>query len=298
MRAVEVIVMKIVVEEGSAMVGGVIGPGISPLAGDGLDEAFGLAIGLGPIRSGEEMLETELTAGSSKEFGTISRAAVGEEALDLDAVSRVKADGLLESVEDAGGLFVREETGKGEAGMVVDGGVEGLETGAGIALRAVAGGADAWVLEATELLDVEVEKIAWSSAFVADDGRFGRFQGREAVELMTAQDAGKRGLGNGQDYPDLGVRTAGAAQGEDLGFELRGGLARLPLGSAGTVLQPWIEAFLFGASEPFAHGPLADAKSSGGGAAREVLRSEQSDHFGSHQRRKSGISVHVVRAEC
>jgi hypothetical protein len=58
MRPVEVIIMKVVGKEGSTMVAGVVGTGISPLASDGLDEAFGFAIGLGPERLGEEMLET------------------------------------------------------------------------------------------------------------------------------------------------------------------------------------------------------------------------------------------------
>ena len=54
----EVIVMEVMRKEGSAMVAGVIRSGISPFAGDGLNEAFGLAIGLGSIRFGEEMFET------------------------------------------------------------------------------------------------------------------------------------------------------------------------------------------------------------------------------------------------
>ena len=58
MRAMEVIVMEVMRKEGSAMVAGVIRSGISPFAGDGLNEAFGLAIGLGSIRFGEEMFET------------------------------------------------------------------------------------------------------------------------------------------------------------------------------------------------------------------------------------------------
>jgi hypothetical protein len=41
-----------------ALVTGVIRASISPLASDGLDEALGLAVGLGPIRLGEEVLET------------------------------------------------------------------------------------------------------------------------------------------------------------------------------------------------------------------------------------------------
>jgi len=43
----EVIVMKVVRKEGGSLVTGVIGAGISPLAGDGLNEALGFAVGLG-----------------------------------------------------------------------------------------------------------------------------------------------------------------------------------------------------------------------------------------------------------
>ena len=53
MRAVEVIVMKVVGKEGSAAITGVIGVGVGPLAGDGLDEAFGFAIGLRSIGPGK-----------------------------------------------------------------------------------------------------------------------------------------------------------------------------------------------------------------------------------------------------
>ena len=144
MRAVEVIVMKIERKEGSSMVTGVIGASIGPLAGDGLDEAFGLAIGLRAIGSGEAMLEAELGAGLGEEFGAVSGAAVGEDALDFDAMSFVEVDGLVESGQDTLGLFIWEEAGEGGATVVVDGDVEGFGAGARVAMGAVAGGADAW----------------------------------------------------------------------------------------------------------------------------------------------------------
>jgi hypothetical protein len=53
----EVIVMEVVGKEGGSMVTGVIGPGIGPLTSDGLDKAFGLAIGLGTVRFGEGVFE-------------------------------------------------------------------------------------------------------------------------------------------------------------------------------------------------------------------------------------------------
>jgi len=72
MGSVEIVVMEIEREKSSAVMTGVIGTSISPLTSDGLDEAFGLAIGLRSVRFCEEMLEAELPAGGGKEFGAIS----------------------------------------------------------------------------------------------------------------------------------------------------------------------------------------------------------------------------------
>jgi len=176
-RAVEVIVMKIVRKEGSSVVAGVIRAGISPLAGNGLDEAFGLAIGLRTIRSGEAMYEAEFLAGGGEEFGAVSGAAIGEEALDFDAMVLVKGDGLAEGIEGTGDLFVGVETSESEAAVIVDGDMQRLDAGPGIALGAITGGADAGACEAAQFLDVEVKEIAGGVAFVAHDRRFWRLQG-------------------------------------------------------------------------------------------------------------------------
>ena len=114
----EVIVMEVVRKEGSTVVTGAIRAGISPLAGDGLDEAFGLAVGLRAIGFGEEVSEAEFMARGSEDFGAISRAAIGEELLDGDSVSGGEAEGLVQSVEDVWGAFVREETIEGDTVFV------------------------------------------------------------------------------------------------------------------------------------------------------------------------------------
>ena len=293
----KVIVMKVVRKEGSTVIAGVVGPGIGPLAGDGLDETFGLAVGLGAVRFGEEMLEAELMAGGGEGFGAIGGAAIGEDLLDFDAVSGVEGEGLVQSVEDALSFFVGEQTSEGEAGVVIDGDVKAFDAGAWVATRAVTSGADAWLREATELLNVEVKEVAWGRAFVAQGGRFGRFQSREAIEVMTAQDAGESGLGDGEHHPDLSVRAALAAQREDLGFELGAGLARLRKRRGGTIVQALREAGLLGASKPAPHGLLADAESERSGPQGEAELSVLECHLSSGERRKSGISVHVVRGQ-
>ena len=68
----EIVVMEVEGEEGGAVVTGVVGASISPLPSDGLDEAFGLAIGLGAIGFGEEMFEAQLVTGGGEKFGAIS----------------------------------------------------------------------------------------------------------------------------------------------------------------------------------------------------------------------------------
>jgi hypothetical protein len=55
MWAVEVIVMEVERETSRAVVAGVIRAGVSPFASNGLDEAFGFAVGLGTIGTGEVM---------------------------------------------------------------------------------------------------------------------------------------------------------------------------------------------------------------------------------------------------
>jgi hypothetical protein len=68
MWAMEIVVMEVELEELSAVVTGVVGASISSLASDGLDEAFGLAIGLRAIGASEEMTQAKIFASSSEEF--------------------------------------------------------------------------------------------------------------------------------------------------------------------------------------------------------------------------------------
>jgi len=270
-RAMEIIVVEVEREEGGAVEAGVIGTSISPFAGESLDETFGLAIGLGPVGTGEAMLEAELVAGMGEEFGAIGGAAVGEDALDVDAVSLVEIEGLVERGEHAGSFFIREEGGESQAGVVVDGDVEGLGAGAGIAVGAIAGGANAGLMKPAKLFNIKMKEFAGGGAFVADHGRPGRVEGSQAIETVALEDTGKGGLGDGKNHEDLSVGTALAAQGQDLFFERWGSFARLAQRHGGEIIEARREAGGVGAFEPLADGFFADAESGGGGAQRAVL---------------------------
>jgi hypothetical protein len=201
--------------------------------------------------------------GSSKEFGSVGAAAISEEALDLNAMGGVKAEGLVESKEDTGDFFVGKKTSESEAAVVINGNMEGLDPGARIAASPIAGGTDAWAGEAAELLDIEVKEFAGLGAFVTNHGRFGRLQGRESIKMMAAQDAGEGGLGDGQNHEDLSVGTALPAEGEDLGFELGAGLAGLAVGDRGMIFEALREAGCLGARQPAPDGLFADAEGEG-----------------------------------
>ena len=278
------------------MVAGVIGSSIGPFAGDGLDKALGFSVGLGTIRFGEAMFETELLTGRGEKLGTISGAAIGQEALDANAMSLVEVDGLVERLEDAGDFLVGQKGGKGQAGVIVDRDMQRLDAGAWVAHGAIAGGTDAGAREAAQLLDVEVQEFARVLAFVADDWRFWRFEGREAVEAVAAQNAREGCLGDWQKREDLSVGAALTTQFEDAGFELATGFARLMVRDRRAILQARRKAGLPGPGEPAANGSLADGVSECDAAAGEFLRGQKKSNFGSHQRGQSGISVHVVRA--
>jgi hypothetical protein len=266
MRAVEIVVMEEEGEELGAVVAGEIRAGISPFPSDGLDEAFGFAIGLGAIRTSEEVAQAQIFAGGGEEFGAIGRATIGEDGLDGDAVGLIKGECLLEGGEDAGDFFIGEKRGKSQAAVVINGDVEGLDAGAGIAMGAIAGGADAGLVKAAQLFNIQMKQLAGRGAFVTHDRRLGRIEGRQAVETMALEDAGKGSFGDGKDHEDLSVRTALAAEGEDLVFELGRSFARLTLRSGGSILQARRRAGLPGALEPLADGFFGDSEGGCGGS--------------------------------
>jgi len=287
-----IVVMEIEREEGSAVVRGVVGASISPLPSDGLDETFGLAVGLWAIGFSEAMFEAQLLARGGKEFGAIGRAAIGEDALDVDAVGLVEGDGLVESGENAGSFFVWEETGKSDSGMIIDGDVEGFGPCARIAMGTIAGGANARLVKTAKLFNIKMKELAWSSPFVTDDWRLRGIESGEAVEAVPLEDAGKGSFRDGKDHQDLSVGTALFAEREDLNFELGSGLAWLVERDGGTILQAQRVAGLMGAREPLANGFIGDAEGSGGGAQRGARSEVVMNQFGSHEWSERGISVH------
>jgi hypothetical protein len=108
-----------------------------------LNEALGLAVGLGGVGSGEAMLEAESGDGLAHGVRPIAGAIVGVDALGGDAVLLEEGESGVEEGDGALGGFVGEELGESQAAVVVDGDVEVFPAGAAdVIALAVAG--DAW----------------------------------------------------------------------------------------------------------------------------------------------------------
>lgn len=179
--------------------------------------------------------------------------------------------------------------------MIINGDVERFDPGAGIAMRAIAGGADAGLRKAAQLLNIQMKELARRGTFVAEGWRPGRVERSQTVKAVATEDAGEGGFGDGKSQEDLGIGTALAAQLDDAGFELGGSFAGLAKRDRRMIFQARREAGLLGALEPFADGFIADAESGSGGTERAANREMMVDQFSSHEGGESGISVHSVR---
>lgn len=89
-------------------------------------------------------------------------------------------------------FFVRKQGRESDARVVVDGHVEELPTGTTSFVLGVAGETMAGLVDAGQLLNVDMQQVPGSGMFVAHDGQ-SRFEHADLVELPPSQDAAHRG---------------------------------------------------------------------------------------------------------
>src|SRR3982751_454702 len=203
-------------QRSSAVVRGGVGLSVGPFAQGGLDEALGLAVCLGRIGLGPDVLETEIAAGPAEGLGAIARAIVGHHTGNRDAEVRVVGDRRLEEGDRALLFLVGEDLREGHAGGVVDADVDELPSDApALALTgSVAGDAMADAVEAAELFDIDVDQFAGMLTLVAANRR-GGFERLDAGEAEAPEDAADRGRRDADGRCDVLARPALAAQGFD-----------------------------------------------------------------------------------
>ena len=109
----------------------------------------------------------ELGAGLAELVGAIADSVIGEQGAHLDAVAGIEIQGIVQKAEGGLGLLIGQQLGKGQAGVVVDGDVQGHGTGVLRQAAAAAVGAQRNLLITGKALDIEVQQIARMGVFVA-----------------------------------------------------------------------------------------------------------------------------------
>jgi hypothetical protein len=175
---------------------------VGPLAQCGLNEAFGFAIGTGHVRTSEAVTDAEFKTGSAELTGAIAGTVVGEQAANGDAVLSIEGDGGTQKSDSGLALLIGEHAGEGEAGVIVDGHVQGLPAGKLGAATATAVPANGDLLIASHAFDIEMEEVAGSGMFVAHHRRRG-MQMTPAIELRALQNAADGGGAEAGDLSNL-----------------------------------------------------------------------------------------------
>src|SRR5690606_14386391 len=103
---------------------GWVGDGVGPFPERGLDEAFGLAVGLWRVRPGADVLEAELAAGPGESPCPVAGTVVGHDAADGDAEACVVGDRGLEKGDGTLLPFVRQDLREGDTRSIVDADVD------------------------------------------------------------------------------------------------------------------------------------------------------------------------------
>src|SRR5258708_3097590 len=97
-----------------------IGLRIGPLAQASLDEALGLAVGLGRIGLGSDVFEAEPLAEPAEGKRFVAGAVVSHHPLDLDAEAFVVGESRLEERDGTVLSLGGHDLGEGDARVVVD----------------------------------------------------------------------------------------------------------------------------------------------------------------------------------
>ena len=138
---------------------------IGPFAQTGLDEPFSLAIGLGGVGFGADVLEAKALAGFAEGKGFVAGAVVGHDTLDRYPEARIVGDGSLEEGDSASLFLILHDLTECDPGRVVDADMyvfpaRPLATGAQVALASsIAGDAMADPVELAEFFNVDVKQL-------------------------------------------------------------------------------------------------------------------------------------------
>ena len=129
MRPSEVVVVEPGGEFEVAFFGVGVVADVSPFPQSGLNEAFGFAVGARSVGTSKAMADAEFLTGGAKAMGAVAMSVVGEQAANGDAVLGIESNSGTQELDGGESGLVGQHAGEGEAGVVVDGDVQGLPAG-------------------------------------------------------------------------------------------------------------------------------------------------------------------------
>ena len=103
--------------------------------------------------------------------GAVAGAVVGEQGAHADAVGERRSGGPRQESDSGFGLLIGQHLGEGQAGVIVDGHMQGQEAGMFVLAAQAAVAAQADLQEAGHAFDIEMQQIAGTGMLVAQYGR-------------------------------------------------------------------------------------------------------------------------------
>jgi hypothetical protein len=192
-----------------------------------LNETFGFAIGARGVGAGKVMAQAQLHPGSVESMGTVTVTVIGQQAANGNAQAGVISHCGTQESDSASSVKVGQNLCESNTGVVIDGDMKvfpatmQLTAAAAIGTRNHAG-------EASQLLNIEVQQIARSGMFIANQ-RYSRFQIPHAVQAEPAENTAH---GSAAQAGGLGYMKAGEALSPQLFDALR---QRFPGATRGTM---------------------------------------------------------------
>jgi len=216
MRSMPVVLVDPRSEIAAALGGVLVETSVGPFADGGLDEAFGFAVGTRSVEARALRCDAEPATVGGEAAGTEARAVVCEHATHGNAQAGEVGHRLAQEFAGGHSFFVPEHGGESDAGVIVDGDVEELPTGTASFVLRIAGDAMTWFSNAGQLFDVDVQQIAGSGMFVANDGNGGQ-QRASRVQMQAGEDAADGGAAQAGGLSDADARSDPAKRPSHLG---------------------------------------------------------------------------------
>ena len=177
--------------------------GVGPFPAERLNEPFGLAVGPGGVGPGPDVPEPHGQAGHGELPGDVCRPVVRHDPPALDPLPVEPGDGSGQKADHGGLLLVGQHLHVGEARGVIYCDVDLVVADPiGPPFLPVAGDPVAYLPEAGQGLDIDVDQVARSLPLVALHRRSG-LQVAESPQAQPAEGSGNGGEGSRQQPGDV-----------------------------------------------------------------------------------------------